>query len=400
MADHHSKENQRRRYLKQAKKHRGYEEEKELRRKTKQRRGRQDASGAKGKPREFDDDAERFEKIRRRDPVLPTGAPKDPASGPADASSTAHDGRDAEFRADAATPIVVSVARGRVGISIDGREVTAELPPAIARVQQSGIAVGDHVELATRSDDSLVVTRVALRRTVLSRPDPGHPDRERVIAANLDAAVLVNSVKAPPFRPRWIDRVLVALERGGIEPILCVNKVDRLDSDERVEIEKRLDPYRSLGIAVVCTSAESGEGVDELAQHLAGRTCAFAGHSGVGKSSLLNALDPEGLRVTKATRESDGRGRHTTVSSSLREIGAGTRIIDTPGVRAFGLWKLERRELRLWFAEFGEPSRACRFRDCLHVAEPDCGVREAVERGEIAARRYEAYRRILDTLEE
>ncbi len=398
MADHRSKENQRRRYERQIEKHRGYEEEKELRRKTKHRRGRQGTPAAKSKHEAFDEDAERFEKIRRSDPVLPTGA-KERRSGaasagtPSDASSEAA----ASFGEDA--PIVVSVARGRVSVHVDGRERTAELPPALAKVQQSGIAVGDRVELVTHPDGATHVVGVAPRRTVLSRPDPGHPERERVIAANLDAAVLVNSVKAPPFRPRWIDRVLVALERGGIEPIVCVNKVDRLDADERAEIDALLEPYRRLGIATLCTSAESGEGVEALARCLAGRTCAFTGHSGVGKSSLLNALDPDGHRETKATRDSDGRGRHTTVSSSLRELGDGTRVIDTPGVRAFGLWKIERRELRHWFAEFAEPSRACRFRDCLHVTEPECGVREAVERDEIAPRRYEAYRRILDTLE-
>ena len=298
---------------------------------------------------------------------------------------------------DGATPaLVLSVQRGGATVRMEGRSVTAELASSIAATQQTSLAVGDEVLVSRRADDALRIEAVQPRRTVLSRPDPGNAHRMRVLAANIDVAVLVLSVKAPPFRPALIDRFLIAIGRGGVQPLLCINKLDLLD--DRAPIEAALAPYLDLDIDVVLASAETGEGIEPLRAALAGLTCVFVGHSGVGKSSLLNAIDPGEVRATKTGREFDGKGRHTTTSSTLVELPDGTRVIDTPGIRTFGLWDVDRDGLRHEFPEFVEPASRCRFGDCTHLHEPDCAVRAAVDAGEVARARYGAYLRILDTL--
>jgi ribosome biogenesis GTPase len=219
-----------------------------------------------------------------------------------------------------------------------------------------------------------------------------------VIAANIDAVVIVAAVKAPPLHPRLIDRYLIAIERGGAEPIICVNKIDLLAPAEAAAEREKLRPYEELGIRVLACSAGEGRGIGELLTALAGKLCVFVGHSGVGKSSLLNALKPELGLVTNTLRTGDGKGRHTTTGSHLYELSHGVRVIDTPGIREFGLWKLTLDEARWYFDEFTQLAPQCRFADCSHLHEPACAVRQAVENGRIAAARYESYRRIAATL--
>lgn len=281
---------------------------------------------------------------------------------------------------------------------VDGEELEASLSQELARTQQSSIAVGDFVELDEEGEGARVIA-VRARRSSLARPDPANADRERVLAANIDLAVVVLSVVSPPLRPALIDRFLVALDYGGVSPVLCVNKVDLLgDESERDRVLEILAPYRELGIPCFLTSAESGEGVADLRSVLASKTCVFTGHSGVGKSSLLNALDPSVSRDTGGVREGDGKGRHTTTSSALRVMATGARLIDTPGIRTFGLWKLDAEGLRRSFREFEDFRGSCRFRDCTHVHEPGCAVVEASRSGAIAPSRYAAYRRLLGEL--
>ena len=149
-------------------------------------------------------------------------------------------------------------------------------------------------------------------------------------------------------------------------------------------------------LVLFAASASSGTGLEELCAHLAGKTCVFVGHSGVGKSSLLNAIDPEGERSVGDVRTYDGRGRHTTTSSSLRPLGDGTRVIDTPGIRGFGLEHLDPAQVREGFPDLAAFARECGFRDCSHVHEPDCAVRDAVEDGRLSAARYGSYLRVLE----
>lgn len=292
--------------------------------------------------------------------------------------------------------IVLSVASGRCRVFHEGREVDCLVPGEIAVRQKSVLAVGDRVTVNSEGGVCRLES-VLPRRSVLARPDPTNKHRQRLIAANLDVVVHVVSVKSPPLRPRLIDRFLIAIQRGGAQPIICVNKIDLLEGGARSAELSKLDPYRALGVPVIACSSRTGEGLDELRAAVQGHTAALVGHSGVGKSSILNALDS---RLQLATRDlrKRGTGRHTTTASTLYDFGDGTYLIDTPGIREFGLWDLDRESLRDYFPEFEEPSELCRFNDCSHVHEPDCEVKDRVERGELNRARYETYLRLYEDL--
>ena len=207
------------------------------------------------------------------------------------------------------------------------------------------VAVGDQV---LYSPERLKIERVLPRRSALSRPDPHNPRMERVIAANIDVVVVVVSVKSPPLRPGLIDRYLIAIERSGADAVLCVNKADLINDNGS---PAELNLYRELGIPTVLCSAATRTGIDDLASRLAGKTCVFTGHSGVGKSSLLNALAPDAGLVTGAVSSAHQKGRHTTTSATLHALPNGASIIDTPGIREFGLWQVTRENLRTYFPE-------------------------------------------------
>ena len=251
-------------------------------------------------------------------------------------------------------------------------------------------AIGDRVLF---SPDRRRVEEILPRRTVLSRTDPGNPHLERVIAANIDIVVNVVSLKSPPLRPGLIDRYLIATGRSGAEPLLCVNKIDLLANAAELEPVR---PYQDAGVPVILCSASTGEGIARLLEALAGKVCVFAGHSGVGKSSLLNALDPRLDLITGAVSEGNDKGRHTTTSSALYHLPGGAVVIDTPGIREFGLWDVTAGDLQLYYREFA--ACTCAFSDCSHSHEPDCGVKAAVESGQIGEARYQGYLRILASL--
>jgi ribosome biogenesis GTPase / thiamine phosphate phosphatase len=285
------------------------------------------------------------------------------------------------------------------------------LSAELAARQQSGIAVGDRVvytKLDAKDDDEELfeVVSVMERTSKLARPDAHDVRLERVVAANVDVIVVVVSVVSPPLHPRLIDRYLVAIESGGCEAVIAVNKVDLLDDSNRESELAKLDPYREAGLPIAICAAVPGDDsssrVDELRALLSGKTCAFVGHSGVGKSSLANALDPALGLETGHVRERDQRGRHTTTSSSMHFIdgvdGKQIRVIDTPGVRFFGLADVSPEELRWMFPEFLEYTHDCKFNDCSHDHEPGCAVEAAVKAGDISEVRYETYLRLLEEL--
>ncbi|MEE8141622.1 MAG: ribosome small subunit-dependent GTPase A [Planctomycetota bacterium] len=262
----------------------------------------------------------------------------------------------------------------------------------LAMTQRTDLAVGDRVCVSGYGDGERRVEEVLSRATFLSRPDPRNRNLERVIAANMDRVVVVASVKTPPFKPRLLDRFLIAIERGGAQALICINKMDLLAGPEEQEQELSLcEPYRQLGLPVLLCSAVNGQGIAELRAELAGQLCVFVGHSGVGKSSLLNALHPE-LRVgTGEVRDNVSKGRHTTTASTLYHLPQDIRIMDTPGIRAFGLWQADAETLADSFVEFRSFLTSRAYSDCSHTHEPGCGVKQAVEAGSIAEARYRSY---------
>ena len=291
--------------------------------------------------------------------------------------------------------VVINVASARCRVFRGGQELDCIVPAEIAARQKSALAVGDRVLLDDAAPPRL--REILPRRTLLSRPDPLNPRRERLIAANVDVVANVVSVKKPPLRPRLIDRFLIAIQRGGAEPLIVVNKIDALAPDERARELEPLRVYEEIGVPVIACSAKTGEGLDALRAALSGKMSAFVGHSGVGKSSLLNALD-ERLQIATGDLHRRGTGRHTTSSSTLHDLGGGTLIIDTPGIREFGLWDLTPRTLRESFPEFDEPAELCRFNDCSHLHEPGCEVKERVAGGALSRARYDTYVRLAEDL--
>jgi ribosome biogenesis GTPase / thiamine phosphate phosphatase len=293
--------------------------------------------------------------------------------------------------------IVISVASGRCRVFRDGVEMDCLVPGEIAVRQKSALAVGDRVIVESEGGINRL-SAILPRHSVLARPDPLHKHRQRLIAANIDVVIHVVSVKAPPLRPRLIDRFLIAISRGGAQPVICVNKIDLLDEEERDIELARLSAYRELGVPVIACSTKTGQGIDELRQTVEKKTAALVGHSGVGKSSILNALDTR-LQLATNTLHRRGTGRHTTTASTLYDFGDGTYLIDTPGIREFGLWDLSRESLREYFPEFEDAAPYCRFNDCTHTHEPDCEVKERVEAGSLNRARYDTYVRLYDDLE-
>ncbi len=260
------------------------------------------------------------------------------------------------------------------------------------------IAPGDLVEVtrdALSSNEGMICDLMARRTRLVRWNKKGRAPQ--ILAANADLAVCVTSPSAPPFRPRFIDRLIVAAETGGILPVVVMNKRD-LHCGE--EISERLAHYHRMGYQVLSCSARTGEGVSALAETLSGRTAVFVGQSGVGKSSLLNVLAPGiDLRVGELSQKHD-RGNHTTNFSVLLPIGNGLRIIDTPGIRELELAEVLPEEVGFHFRDFAPYMQSCSYQPCLHDDEPLCAVAAAVERGDIHHDRYESYLRILQELRE
>lgn len=294
--------------------------------------------------------------------------------------------------------IVISVSSGRCRVVREGVEIDCLVPPELAVRQKSVLAVGDRVRISDAAG-TWRLEKVLPRRTVLARPDPLHTHMQRLIAANVDVVIHVVTLKAPPLRPRLIDRFLIAIQRGGAQPVICVNKVDLLEADERDEGIEALAVYLRLGVPVIGCSTKTGEGLAALRTQIEGKTAALVGHSGVGKSSILNALDDSLHLPTNTLHRKRATGRHTTTASTLYDFGDEIYLIDTPGIREFGLWNLDRASLRDYFPEFDEPSERCRFTDCSHVHEPDCEVQARVEAGELDEARYETYVRLWEDLD-
>jgi len=259
----------------------------------------------------------------------------------------------------------------------------------------NAVVVGDRVRLAEEAGHP-VVEDVAARRNVFSRRAAGNQPAEQVVAANLDQVVLVASLADPAFKPGLADRVLAQAEHAGIPARVALNKSDLASPGESEEIAAA---YRSAGYPVHVVCARAGAGIEELRHACDGRRSLMVGHSGVGKSTLLNAIAPGVDLLEGQVNAKTGKGRHTTTAAWLLRP-PGLELIDTPGVRAFGLWGIGPRDLEQAYAEFRPHLGACRFTDCSHVREPGCALREAVAGGTISPRRFESYLKLRDELEQ
>lgn len=258
------------------------------------------------------------------------------------------------------------------------------------------LVVGDKVAFEQTDEESGAIQNRKERKSVIARmrgDSTRYSDaaiEKHVIAANVDKAVIVAAAKNPEFHPRFIDRYLVVLQNGNVEPVICLNKSDL--TDERHPV---LQFYKELGIPIVETSATGGQGIDDLKDQIRGVITVLVGNSGVGKSSLANAIMPDAnIRVSEVSQKT-GKGRHTTSSTNLYKWDEDSYIVDTPGIRSLGIENIDKNSLRFFSPEFEEFSDTCRFRDCLHDHEPECAVKKAVDDGKVNHYRYDSYLRML-----
>jgi ribosome biogenesis GTPase len=299
----------------------------------------------------------------------------------------------------AVAPIAGATWRGQVmhvhGLdsvvrAADGRLVrctTRRLLRTLSTEQRHPVAAGDWVRVREEANGG-VIQSIEQRRNSLSRASRG---RRHVIVANVDQVVIVGSAAMPGLKPALIDRLLVAAEAAGIRPLICINKIDLVDASRLVPLA---GVYARMGYPTVLCSAVTGVGIARLRQELAGRLTAIVGQSGVGKSSLLNAVDPNlDLRVAEVSRENE-KGRHTTTTARLipHTLGGvtGGSFVDTPGVRQFQLWEIVPAEVPAAFRDLRPLANLCRFPDCSHTHELDCAVKHAVADGLLDTRRWES----------
>ncbi len=310
-------------------------------------------------------------------------------------------------------PSTIVKVHGLIAYADDGAKVWECTVRRILRTRQisgrSPVTVGDRVWFSDQSAlcdgrDVGVIERVEPRRSVLSRRD--FRQREHAIVANADQILIVISIAQPRLRPHLADRFIVAALKGGLRPILCFNKMDLLDdgavSDEESDEQgghpahEVVGGFMRLGYQCILTSAVANVGIDELREALEGHITVLSGQSGVGKSSLINAIQP-GLELgVQEVSEETEKGKHTTTFAELFRLSVGGYVVDTPGIRAWDVWNVNPRELEAYFEEFVPYVPKCKFRNCTHRGEAGCAIVAAVEAGEISERRYFSYVKMLE----
>lgn len=262
------------------------------------------------------------------------------------------------------------------------------------------VAVGDFVKLeAEPGDENMIITEILPRRNYINRVSPHNRNQHHIVASNLDQSLLFATLKDPKTSLGFIDRFLVISEAYHVPVFIVFNKTDIYRKKEMDALQEIRDLYGKIGYLVFDISMQSGHGLEGLLQMLLGKTTLLSGHSGVGKSSFINHIFPDKELKTQEVSNWSGKGMHTTTFAEMFDLPQGGRIIDTPGIREMGLVDIEKEELAHYFPEMREVMSQCKFHNCIHVEEPGCAVKAALETGEISIERYASYRNILDTID-
>ncbi len=291
-------------------------------------------------------------------------------------------------------------------VDIEGKRLVCSLKGSLKQETsrlKNLIAIGDFVRLYETT-----IVSIDKRTSILSRADNLSRNKEQLIAVNIDQLIISTSILLPPLKPFLVDRYIIAAQKGNLSPIIVINKTDLLSSppdlidkvkveEEKALYEKFVNNYKKLNIPLIAVSCTTGEGIDTLKNAMRGKTSVFSGQSGVGKSSLINAVTGTDLR-TGFIVDRTSKGAHTTTSAELLPLEGGGFCIDTPGIKSFGIWLISRSEVRDYFSEIAESGQMCQYPDCLHMQEPNCAVIKAVETGEISALRFASYCALMESV--
>ncbi|PIB36556.1 ribosome small subunit-dependent GTPase A [Reichenbachiella sp. 5M10] len=255
------------------------------------------------------------------------------------------------------------------------------------------VAVGDKVELLKDQGDAnaMIISKILPRENYIIRVSPKKKGHSHIIASNLDQAIIVATVGTPKTSLGFIDRFLVTAEAFRIPATILMNKIDLLDKEELAKLREKMTEYEALGYQVRYTSALIKKDIDGLKEFLSGKTSLFTGHSGVGKSTIVNSLAPEADQKTSEISEFANKGVHTTTFAERFKLDTDTYIIDTPGIKELGLAEIEKEELSHYFPELRELMGQCKFSNCTHTHEPGCAIESAYEDGRISQSRYDSY---------
>ena len=264
------------------------------------------------------------------------------------------------------------------------------------------IAVGDEVEMEVENEleNTATITHIYDRRNYIARVSPHNRNQHHIVASNLDQGMLFATIKNPKTSQGFIDRFLVSCEVYHVPAIIVFNKADVYRKKEMDRFEELKNMYEQVGYKVLLASVINRIGVDEVKELLQKKTTLLSGHSGVGKSTLINAIFPELNLRTNEVSDWSGKGMHTTTFAEMFDLPLNGKVIDTPGVKEFGLVDITKQELSHYFPEMRKLLNGCQFNNCMHLNEPGCAIKEAVNSGEINVDRYVSYMTILDTMED
>lgn len=264
------------------------------------------------------------------------------------------------------------------------------------------IAVGDEVNISFENTEeaSAVIEEISDRHNYVARVSPHNKRQHHIIASNIDQSLLFVTLKSPKTSLGFIDRFLIACESFHIPATIVFNKADIYREKEIQQYERYREIYTDIGYDVLLTSVEKGEGLEEVRKKLVGKKSLLGGHSGVGKSTLINALFPDYALRTQQVSSWSGKGMHTTTFAEMFDIDENSKVIDTPGIRELGITAVSKQELSHYFPEMRKVLNDCQFNNCMHYNEPGCAVKQAVGTGVISEERYVSYLTIKDTIEE